>query len=158
LPHKLLIVPKRVGPRKYKKVLADFEVATGTPNPIEFSIENIGKEIFPGGKIPNGHIHCENIMGISAFTQSLSVTPKKLGIIHPKKTFIIKLEKWFPYYPGLWTMRIRIKPKDNVKIEFYQSREGKPLEGDEWYHFLYAVDRHQLDLILALQQSLGKRR
>jgi len=156
LPHKLWIFPQIVAPQKYQEFLSFFEAVASAPNTLKLIIQNIGKEMFPGGKISEGRINWEATIGMATFTQSRAVAPE-LPPIQPEETFTLKVENWIPFNPGLLRLRMKITANDSAKIEYYQSLTS-PLPEDEWYQFVYAVDRHQLDLVLLLKQSLGERR
>lgn len=155
MPHKLWIYPTLVPPRKYKKFLSYFEVVATTENTIELTIENIGKKTFPGGKLAKPHVDFEMPIGFATLSSSRGVNPE-IPPIEPNKSFSIKIE-WFPRSPGIWRITTKIKPRNRAKIEYYQSPKAPPLEEDEWFQILYAVDRHQLDLTLRLERFLKKK-
>jgi len=154
LPHKLLITPLVIAPKKYKEFLSFFELVTGEPNTLKFNVENIGQETFPGGEIKE--VTWETPLGITTLSQLRDLVAS-LPAIKPKESHVITLEKWVPWAPGICQIKMKIKSKDDSKIEYYQRPAGPPME-DEWFQFFYAVDRHHLDQTLLLKQLLAKRR
>lgn len=149
MPHKLMISAKVKPPKEYRKLLSPIEVVAFAINNVELTIRNIGKETFPGGKISEGKILIEFFIGMSTVTVSTKVTPR-LPAIPPNET-LSRDFKWSPYCPGLWRISMKIISKDNTPIQYYQRRKGTPKE-KEWVYALYAVDPHQLDLTLLLEE------
>jgi len=156
LPHKLLIDYKIDAPRKYKKFLVDVEIVTSIPNNISLTVENIGKETFPGGKISQSSVYFEQFVGMATLTETIKV-PMKIPALEPGETFKIIAKRLYALSVGVGKIRIKIEANDDAKVEYYQAKGNPPLKSDEWEHSISAVDRHQLDLTLLFQKFLNKK-
>ena len=137
-------------PSRYKKFLSKDETVNGKYTKFVFHIKNIGDELVPQGHV---EIVLEKLVGMGTFSRTPPLA--EMPAIEPNKTFSLKKEIDLTL-PGLWFITLRVKLKDKKKIEYYQFEGGNP-DFDKWMYPLYAVDRHQLDLISLVERLMKKK-
>lgn len=148
LPYKLLITIEMKQPRKYRSFLSEGETVSGSKTIFVSEVRNIGDEQVPKGSV-------RFTMERPAGTGSLSVSTEDLEIsaLSPDEFAIIEASH-IPRVPGFWVLYIKIKPKDEKEIEYYSSKDGKPMK--EWTRVYYVVDRHLLDVKSLLRKLMKK--
>lgn len=137
-------------PSRYKKLLSKNETINGKYTKFDLYIKNIGDESVPPGRV---EIVFEHPAGFGTFTRTPASV--EMPAIEPNKTFSHKARVDLTA-PGLWFIGLKVKLKDQKKIEYYQHEGLKPTS-DRWLYPLYAVDRHQLDLISLVEKLMEKK-
>lgn len=150
MPHKLLIAVKLKPPRQYKRLLSENETVNKGKTRHIFTVKNIGDKLFPGGSII---LEAERPTGIGSVS---GTTPTiKIGPLEPKKKFTLEVVQR-PELPGVWVLTFKVKPKDKKQVEYYKSEDGAA-DKEEWTHFYYVVDYHQIDIKRILKKLEEKK-
>lgn len=154
LPYKLLITLEVKPPSEYRRFLSSNETVHGKVTKFVFHIKNMGDE-----SVPRGHakIYFKTPYGMGDFTRTAPST--EIAALQPNETFSLKISANFTT-PGLWfaTLNFELaeKEEEKKKIEYYQFEGAEP-SLENWLCPLYAVDRHQLDLISRFEKLNKKK-
>lgn len=132
------------------------ETVHGKYTKFVFHIKNIGDESLPRG---HAKVSFKTSFGMGDYTRTPPST--EITALKPNETFSLKSSVDFTT-PGLWfaTLNFELAEKEEEKkkkeIKYYQFEGGEP-SLENWLCPLYAVDRHQLDLISRFEKLNKKK-
>jgi hypothetical protein len=154
LVHKLFIEAGVAVPPKYRDKLSKFEIVRGVTTNFLIRIQNLGDSLFPGGEIVGGVIRFEAIS--SMLTIFSNVTLKDSRIPKLKKNEVHNIIFDFTaIMSGPHSMKLKIRAFDSQDIEYYVYKSKEPSK-DYWELYIYVIERENLDMLILLEEFLGK--
>lgn len=147
--HKLLITPT-IKCSVFERSLGPFEVARGFPFSLTLDLENLGETEFPGGSISDFRL---TYGSTSHATTTMKVESKCPACGVGQSIRLIDNRDIFPFTDGLAWVQIRIVPEgEQQQVEYYQSKNDNPIDGEIWMSPIYIVNKEYLRIIELLEK------
>ena len=133
-----------------KKFLKPNEVVRCEPVDITMFMTNLGREIFPGGKIHNWNITYGEEQRISyTSSKANNVDCSRLA---PNERVRLLSEEVIFVTDGIAWIWCKVDPKGEGKEVKYYQAIGEALAREEWTNCLYVVNREMLLLLSAIEK------
>jgi hypothetical protein len=143
-------------PLGYRKFLSENETVNAKLTEYVLQIKNIGNE-----SVPRGHLKIVLMTPFGMGEYTLGPPLIEMAALEPSKTFSLKRSVYLTF-PGHWFLTLKFElaekeeQKEKKKIEYYQFERATP-DLEKWLYPIYAVDRHQLDLISRLEKLMKRK-
>ena len=154
MTYKLLIEMNIEFASPFKSLLKPGEVIRGELAKLTFFVTNLGRSIFPGGKVRNWRIDFGQAHDIEHTSATANVKCKP---IPPGEKIRLLSEEIVPLVEGLAWVYFSIEPEGEKKeeIHYYQSLK-EYVAGNEWIYCFYVVDRQMVQLTSSIDELVRK--
>ena len=116
---------------------------------IKFVVENIGEEVFSGGKISSVRVYLPEGITIILMPEKMPILPE----IKPNSSYEIEPLDFFPIREGLARVEVKVEAYDNKPIEYFQNPASST--GEIWKNFMYIRKKEDQIIISLLEKLIG---